>query len=217
MKDEELAKTPNLISSVPQDKPSAYDMLIRQSKKLGSVAMKARSGLWHFLHQEVPVPAAAENWIENLHLSRRREKSLEEANDLRRVVKESSQVLVSARTVFPMTLFPDSIVVDRSKVTIIKRDFFWTSRVISIQIEDILNIEAGVGPFFGSLNVASRVMSSVDHFRIDYFWREDAIFLKHLIQGYVIAKHNKIDTAQLSKEELIETLTGLGEDTDRQS
>lgn len=201
---------------MPQERPSAYEMLMRQSKKLGGVAMKARNGIQHLLHQEVPVPQAAENWIENLNFAKRREKSLEEANDLRRVVKESSQVLASARTVFPMTLFPDSIVVDRSKITIIKRDFFWTSRVISIQIEDILNIEAGVGPFFGSLNVASRVMSSVDHFRIDYFWRDDAIFLKHLIQGYVIAKHNKIDTSQLSKEELIETLTGLGEDTDRQ-
>lgn len=214
MKDEESIKANNFINDIPPSRPSTYELLVRQSKKLGNVATRAGAGLRHFLHHDIPLPASAENLIHNLSFTRR-QRTLQQTNDLRKVVKESSQVLASARTVFPLTLFPDSVIVDRSKVTIIKRDFFWTSRVISIQIEDILNVEAGVGPFFGSLNVASRVMSSVDHFRIDYFWRDDAIFLKHLIQGYVIAKHNKLDVSELNREELIETLTGLGEDTDR--
>jgi hypothetical protein len=213
MKDEESIKTTNFIDSM-QEKSSTYDMLMRQSKKLGSVAMKAGAGLRHFLNHDVPMPQAAENLMQNLSFTKRSE-ALKQAKNLRKVVKESSQVLASARTVFPMTLFPDSVIVDRSKITIIKRDFFWTSRVISIQIEDILNVEAGVGPFFGSLTIASRVMSSVDHFRIDYFWRDDAIYMKHLIQGYVIAKHNNVEVSELSKEELIEMLTDLGEDSDR--
>lgn len=219
MKDEESLKPNNFIGDVSPSKLTAYELLIRQSRKLGGVAMRAGAGLRHFLHKDVPLPPSAENLMKNLSFTKRekakREEILQQTDHLRKVVKESSQVLGSAKTVFPLTLFPDSVIVDRSKITIIKRDFFWTSRVISIQIEDILNIEAGVGPFFGSLNIASRVMSSVDHFRIDYFWREDAIFMKHLIQGYVIAKHNKLDISQLTKEELIETLTGLGEDTDR--
>lgn len=213
MKDQESITTNNFISNIPP-RPSTYELLVRQSKKLGNVATRAGADLRHFLHQEIPLPATAENLIHNLSFSKR-ERALRQSNALRKVVKESSQVLASVRTVFPMTLFPDSVIVDRSKITIIKRDFFWTSRVISIQIEDILNIEAGVGPFFGSINIASRVMSSVDHFRIDYFWREDAIFLKHLIQGYAIAKHSKLDIGELTREELIETLTDLGEDTDR--
>ncbi len=219
MKDEESLEPTNFIGDIPPSKPTTYELLVRQSRKMGGVAMKAVVGIRHFLHQDVPLPPSAENFMQNLSFTRhentRREKTLRQTDHLRKVVKESSQVLGSANTVFPLTLFPDSVIVDRSKITIIKRDFFWTSRVISIQIEDILNIEAGVGPFFGSLNIASRVMSSVDHFRIDYFWRADAIFLKHLIQGYVIAKHNKLDISQLTKEELLETLTGLGEDTDR--
>lgn len=218
MKDEESLKPNNFIGDIPPSKPTTYELLVRQSRKMGGVAMKAVVGIRHFLHQDIPVPSA-ETFMQSLsfmrHENAKREKTLRQTDHLRKVVKESSEVLGSARTVFPLTLFPDSVIVDRSKITIIKRDFFWTSRVISIQIEDILNIEAGVGPFFGSLNIASRVMSSVDHFRIDYFWRDDAIFLKHLIQGYVIAKHNKLDISQLTKKELIETLTGLGEDTDR--
>lgn len=213
MKDEESIETNNLIDRMPSTRPSTYELLIRQSKKMGGVATRAFGELKHLLNQDIVIPPA-QDIMNNLALIKHH-KSLQEAHDLRKIVKKSSQVLASVRTVFPMTPFPHSVIVDRSKVTIIKRDFFWTARVISIQIEDILNVESGVGPFFGSLTVASRVMSSVDHFQINYFWRNEAIFLKHLIQGYVIAKHNKIDVSQLSQQEMLETLTGLGEDSDR--
>ena len=36
--------------------------------------------------------------------------------------------------------------------------------------------------------------------------------MKRIIQGYVIAQHNKIDTAHLSKQDLIETLLEIGND-----
>lgn len=214
MKDEESIQTTNPSNDMPPiASPSTYDLLLRQSKKMGSVATKAFNDLKGILNHEIALPQP-ENIIGSLNLTRRKQ-TLEQANELKKVVKKSSQVLARARTVFPMTPFPHSIVVDRTKVTIIKRDFFWTARVISFQIEDILNVESGVGPFFGSLTIASRVMSTVDHFQINYFWRHDAIFLKHLIQGFVIAKHNNIDTNQLSREEVIETLIGLGEYSDR--
>ncbi len=132
------------------------------------------------------------------------------SEDLEKIIHQSHEVLAQASTVFPVTLFPDTVVVDRTKVTIIKRDFFWSSDTMTFRIEDVLNAEVTVGPLFGSLIIASRVMSTTDHFRIDHFWRKDAIYLKRLIQGYVIAQHNKIDVAHLSTEELVKTLSGLG-------
>lgn len=134
------------------------------------------------------------------------------SNDIKALTKRSNEVLASATTIFPLTLFPDTVVLDRTKVTITKRDFFMSSKVISIRIEDVLNVSADVGPFFGSITLASRVLSSEDHFSINYFYRKDAIHLKHMIQGYVIAQHNKIDVAHLSQEELKETLAELGHD-----
>jgi hypothetical protein len=132
---------------------------------------------------------------------------------LEKIVKQSHDVLASANTVFPVTLFPDTVFVDRTKVTIIRRNFFWSADVMSIRIQDVLNVSASVGPLFGSLTLVSRVMSTVDHFQINYFSRSDATHLKHIIQGYVIAQHNKLDTAHLSKEELIATLEELGHDS----
>lgn len=130
--------------------------------------------------------------------------------DLEKIISQSHEVLAEASTVFPVKLFPDTVVVDRTKVTIIKRDFFWSSDTMTFRIEDVLNAEVTVGPLFGSLIIASRVMSTTDHFRIDHFWRNDAIYLKRIIQGYIIARHNQIDVAHLPKDELIKTLSELG-------
>ena len=133
--------------------------------------------------------------------------------DLQKIVSKSHELLMSANTVFPITLFPDTITIDRTKVTITRRDFFWSSDVLSIRIEDVLNVQVSIGPLFGSLTIASRVMSTVDHFQIRHLWRADAIRMKQIIQGYVIAQHNKIDTSHLKKNDLIETLVELGNDT----
>jgi hypothetical protein len=134
-------------------------------------------------------------------------------NNLKKVVKQSREVLCQANTVIlPMNLFPDTVTVDRTRITIVKRTFFWSSNVISISIDDVLNVSTSVGPFFGSLTVSSRVMNSTDHFQIDYFWRKDALYLKHIIQGYVIDQQNNITTDQLTRDQLIETLLELGKE-----
>lgn len=132
---------------------------------------------------------------------------------LRSIVERSHEVLAQATTIFPFKLFPDTVIVDRTKVTIIKRNFFWSEDVVSIRIEDVLNAKSGVDLFFGSLNVSSRVMNSTDHYLIKFLWKRDAMHLKHLIQGYVIAQHNDIDVSHLSRDELIKTLCELGDDT----
>jgi hypothetical protein len=134
-------------------------------------------------------------------------------NNLKKVVKQSREVLCQANTVIlPMNLFPDTVMVDRTRITIVKRTFFWSASVISISIDDVLNVSTSVGPFFGSVTVSSRVMNSTDHFQIDYFWRKDALHLKHIIQGYVIAHQNNIATDQLGRDQLIETLLELGKE-----
>lgn len=129
------------------------------------------------------------------------------------VLMRSNETLASASTLVPF--FPDTIILDRTKLTVERRRFFWSADVMSIRIEDILNVSATTGILFGSLIIATRVLSSDDHFRVDLLWREDAIHLKHMIQGYVIARHNNIETDELTRSELVHVLTELGQDTSR--
>lgn len=220
-------------SAAPSTRHS-YSFLLRTSRKLGSAATKSSfmQDVRQFMKQPITYDLPARWWGTGVALLRgddsrqqrqQQESEQQRANgatlnkqkDLREIVSQSHEVLMAANTVFPLTLFPDTVVVDRTKVTVTRRDFFWSSDVMSIRIEDVLNVSAGVGPFFGSLTIASRVMSTTDHFQINHFWRNDAIRLKHIIQGYVIAQHNNLDTAHLSKQELIDTLMELGSDSNK--
>ncbi|MBI5357932.1 hypothetical protein HZB74_03755 [Candidatus Saccharibacteria bacterium] len=190
-----------------------YLLSSRYHAQIGKYATKSYFQFKSFLSKEINL-SHSKTSIKELAKAKRKSESKhsQTTQDIRALTKRSNEVLASATTVFPLTLFPDTVVLDRTKVTITQRNFFMSSKVISIRIEDVLNVSADVGPFFGSITIASRVLSSEDHFSINYFRRGDAIHLKHMIQGYVIAQHNKIDVAHLSQDELIETLAELGHD-----
>ena len=202
MEEEDLLNQPQVLNDTSSQRPTLYELFIRQSRKLGYAATKAYSSTTQLLKKDItlfnPLPQAG--------------LSAKDANEeLNKIIAHSKEILAKADAVLlPNNLFPDSVVVDRTKVTVTKRTFFWVSEVISVQIEDILNVSNTVGPIFGSLTISSRVMNSTDHYEINYFWRKDAIHLKHVIQGYMIAKHNEIDTSSLSKEQLIRKAEELG-------
>ncbi|MDB5165579.1 MAG: hypothetical protein JWM00_469 [Candidatus Saccharibacteria bacterium] len=204
MDDEESLNQPATMVDDDQKRPTPYELLLRQSRKMGQTATRTYDVTKEFLKQDVTVLYPPQ--IKQTNATR-------SAKKLNKIVAQSKEILAIAQTVMlPNNLFPDTLVVDRTKVTITIRTFFWSSSVISIRIEDILNVTTSVGPLFGSLTISSRVMNSTDHYQINYFWRRDAIRLKQVLQGYMIAVHNTVDTSHLTKDELIEKLVELGHD-----
>lgn len=134
----------------------------------------------------------------------------EVTQELEQAIGASSDVLVRAQTVFPLTLFPDTLTIDRTKLTITHRNFFKAGEVLSISIEDILNVTASVGPFFGSIKLSTRFFDLNRPYTVDHFHRADALRIKRIAQGYIIARQKKIDTSALSTEELAKLLDDLG-------
>jgi hypothetical protein len=133
------------------------------------------------------------------------------ANDeLAKAISDSSELLAKATTVFPFTIFPDTITIDRAKVTITHREFFKVGEVMSMRIEDILNVTAHVGPLFGSIQISTRFFDQHKPYAVNYFWREDALKIKRILQGYIIAIQNEIDCSALSTRELSAKLDELG-------
>lgn len=186
--------------------PSPYELLMRQSRKMGATATRTYDVTREFLKQDVTTL-----YPQQVLPSKKQSTKEKSTRRLNKLAMQSKEILAVAQTVIlPTNLFPDTVVVDRNKVTINKKTFFWSSSVISIRIEDILNVTASIGPLFGSLSIAGRVMNSTDHYEVNYLWRADAVNLKHIIQGYMITVHNKIDTSDLPKEKLIEKLKELG-------
>jgi hypothetical protein len=190
-----------------------HGIFTKTTTQIGMVATKATFILVRFLQKEVPIPLVIDRLISINDSELKMIARQKRFEDLKKKVKRSHEVLFSATTVFPMTLFPDSVTIDRTKATIHRRNFFFVSDVMSIRIEDILNVSCGVGPLFGSITITSRIMSSEDRFTINFFWRQDAVRLKHVLQGYVIALQNNFECDHLGRQELLEMLSELGHDS----
>ncbi len=134
------------------------------------------------------------------------DKATEELKKLKQVTREAQEVITSANS---FALFPDTITVDRHKLTIVYRTFFKVEQTVSVPLRDIKNIQADMGPFFGSLTVTS------DHFinntqTIRFLWRKDVKNIQELVQGAMVATNEAIDITKVATKELSNLLTDLG-------
>ncbi len=133
--------------------------------------------------------------------------------EFQQAIAGSHEVLCTATTLFPFKLFPDTITLDRAKLTVIHRTFFGMAEVMSIRIEDLLNVTVSIGPILGSVKIVSRVFNVEKPFVVNAFKRNDALRVKRIMQGYVIALQREIDCSNLPTPELAAMLEQLGTDT----
>jgi hypothetical protein len=133
-------------------------------------------------------------------------------DELSNTVSTSHEILFAAKTVFPFTLFPDTVSIDRTNLTIAHRAFYRLAVIVTIKIEDVLNITPNVGPVFGSLRIATSFVDKKSPYSVNYLRRDDALKVSRIIMGYKVALEQKIDTSSLSKEELVRLLDRLARD-----
>lgn len=128
---------------------------------------------------------------------------------LAKIAVKSHEILFKANTVFPFTLFPDTVTLDREKLSFANRFFFQVAKITSVPVRDILSAEADLGPFFGSVHTTSRFFITNPK-SIRWLWRSDAEKLQRLLQGYIIAHEQEIDCDDIEKKKLIAMLNDLG-------
>jgi hypothetical protein len=82
--------------------------------------------------------------------------------------------------------------------------------VVAMRVEDILNITTNLGPIFGYIRVYTCFFDTEKPYEVHYFWRNDALKIKQLVSGHIIAVQKKLDLAPLTKEQTCHLLTELG-------
>lgn len=138
------------------------------------------------------------------------EKKAEEGPEqLVEVTENSQEVLYEATTVFPFTLVPDTLTLDREKLTIAQRFFWRTATITSVPVSEILSAQASVGPFFGSVHLVFSFFAD-NQKTVSFFWRNDAIELQRLLHGYIIAHKRKINCTTIDTDDLKILLHELG-------
>jgi hypothetical protein len=132
-----------------------------------------------------------------------------DAKKLESVVRESHTILVKARAIFPFQLFPDYINIDRHKLTIIHRQFWGIEQTVSVPIENIKNVEADFGPFFGSITITSDLFINNTQ-TVHFLLRHDAKTIQKLLQGAIVAQRETIDLNKIEVKQLRKLLIDLG-------
>lgn len=134
-----------------------------------------------------------------------------ETEKLINLVEGSRDNLFVAKTIFPFILFSDTIKIDRQKITIVHNDFFGKAQTASTEIKNIMNIEASVGPLFGSITITSKHFLNNTQ-TIKYLKKHDIATAQRLLQGFLIAQRAKINTDGIDKRQLLGLLNDLGQE-----
>ena len=125
------------------------------------------------------------------------------------LIRKSNRILASISThKFPFDFFPDTINVEEGRVTVIVRNFFWSSRVYSVDIKNIANVLLNTAPFFVQLVIVSKTFTE-NEIRVNSLWIKEAIYMRRLIEGLRILYSNDIDTSVYTKRDLVRKLEEL--------
>ena len=125
------------------------------------------------------------------------------------LVERSQDVVFEARSVFPLDVFPDHIIIDRSKVVIVFREMLGFETEHTILLNEVRDVDAELGYFIGSLKILVSG-PGVQWTSITNLRKNDARRGKQIIDGLLIAKNENCDLDDLSHAEMVKQLTALG-------
>ncbi len=128
---------------------------------------------------------------------------------LQRLAHNSNRILYLCKTVFPFTLFPDFVTVDQTKVVIKKSTFFLSNNIVTVLIRDIRLVEVDTGPLFATFRLE---VAGFDYkvIKVPFLQKNDAIQLKKIVMGLIVAQQQNIDLKKISKRELIYQTRKIG-------
>ena len=144
--------------------------------------------------------------------------NLDESHDIKsenqiRELVESDNELLKVTTVFPFTLFPDTVIISKEKVTIKHKLFFFSETIRSVLIKDIVNVETQTDIFFGKLEIIDKYFAKVP-LTVSFLWKKDATKAREMIQGLITSDRNNIDILKANTQVLKNNLPNLGKTSD---
>lgn len=112
----------------------------------------------------------------------------------------TSRVLGHFRQIFPLTFFPDHLIIEELRIVWVKRSGPWTNEIISIMATDIACVNASAGPFFGHVHIQS--LTGGPQIMVDNLFRRNVFKVRSLVEGIALASREglKIENNNLESE-----------------
>ncbi|OGK18934.1 hypothetical protein A2866_05020 [Candidatus Roizmanbacteria bacterium RIFCSPHIGHO2_01_FULL_39_8] len=133
-------------------------------------------------------------------------------NKLYNLTNKSKEILLKIHSIFPFDLFPNTIVVDEVKVSVIYRFFFASEQIRDILIKDIRSVYVDSSIFFAALNISfvwPRLIKEKTT-TINYLRKNDALRAKNIIEGLMITSYENVEIKDIEKTTLVKNVSTIG-------
>jgi len=136
---------------------------------------------------------------------------LKEQNEekLNKLVSNSNSVIFTCKTIFPFTIFPNTLIVTLNDVSIVNVEFFISKQIRSVPIKKIAEIIVETGFFFATVKIIDIDFSQIT-MELNYLNIGDAMRAKRLIQGLLFASKEEIDLTKIEDLNIVSKLEELG-------
>ena len=137
------------------------------------------------------------------------EKKNEEIQKIDSLIQDTQRIIYKVWSVFPFDFFQSTLIVDLRKVDIVRREFFGSERVESLDHSQIIDVIISTTPFMCSLTLVNKEFKT-EPVVISKLWRKDAVRAKRIISGLVACKKENIDLSLLTDKEILTKVEEIG-------
>ncbi len=135
-----------------------------------------------------------------------------EIDKLEKLTQETESVIYEVSAVFPFQLFPDKLIVDKNKITVVRKDLLM-KRIYPVLIEDVITVKVQRGPIFASIDLEVRGFE-INPTPLNFVWPEHASKAEKYIMGLIKAKREGIDLTKLTVAQIKKRLAQIGGTTE---
>ncbi len=126
---------------------------------------------------------------------------------LNNMMSKSNRIIVSISSLFPWDIFPDTLNIEETRITVIQRQLF-SSQVHSVNIKDISNIFIDMDLFLAAITIVSNTFEE-NNIKIMKLRKKEAVLARRIIEGLRVFMEKDIDTSRYTTKELINKLKEL--------
>ncbi len=98
--------------------------------------------------------------------------------------KGQSRILGRFRQVFPLSMFPDDLIIEELRIAHVHNNGPWSKLINSIMATDIACVYASNGPFFGHVHIRS--LTGGPEIFVDNLKKSDVREIRSLVEGIAL-------------------------------
>lgn len=142
------------------------------------------------------------------------EPKTKETEKLDELVKESSEILYEVSAVFPFQLFPDKVIINTTKVTVVHKGLFF-KHIFPILIRDLNTVKVSRGILFASLSFEIKSFEENPE-PVSFLWPDQAGKAESIILGLLSAvRAEGVDVSKVPLKKVKKSAEKIGASTEK--